>query len=80
VEILADRLGVPPETIVTDDVVKQIRDQRAQQQSQMQQQQQQMQGITAASQAAKNLGQTPVGGSNALDQLINGQSGNSQAA
>jgi hypothetical protein len=80
VEILADRLGVPPETIVTDDVVKQIRDQRAQQQAQMQQQQQQMQGITAASQAAKNLGQTPVGGSNALDQLINGQSGNSQAA
>jgi len=73
VAIMSDRLGVPPECIVADDVVKQIRDQRQKQQAAAQQQEQQQNAITAASQAAKNLGQTPVGGSNALDQLLNGQ-------
>lgn len=80
VEIMADRTGVPPECIVSDDQVKQIRAARAKAQQQAQQAQQQQEQITAASQAAKNLGQTPVGGSNALDQILNGPAANQQAA
>lgn len=78
--ILADRLGVPPECIVSDQVVQQIRQQRAKAQAAAQAAQAQQEKITAASQAVKNLGQTPLGGSNALDQLINGPASNSQAA
>jgi len=73
IEILAERTGVPPEMIVSDELVQQIRQQRAQQQQQSQQSQQQNEKIQAASQAAKNLGQTPVGGGNALEQLLGGQ-------
>lgn len=80
IEILAERTGVPPEMIVSDDVVKQIRQARQQAQQQAQQHQQQTEKIQAASQAAKNLGQTPVGGSNALEQLLQGSSGMQQAA
>lgn len=80
VAIMADRTGVPPECIVSDDQVAQIRQQRQQAQQQAQQAQQQQEGMLSASQAAKNLGQTPVGGSNALDQLLNGQKPANQAA
>jgi hypothetical protein len=81
VEILSERTGVPPEMIVSDEVVKQIRQQRQQAQQQAQQQQASNEKMMAASQAAKNLGQAPVGGSNALDQLLNGQGGgNTQEA
>lgn len=81
VEILSERTGVPPEMIVSDEVVKQIRQQRQQAQQQAQQQQASNEKMMAASQAAKNLGQAPVGGSNALDQLLNGQGGgNAQEA
>lgn len=73
IEILSERTGVPPEMIVSDDVVKQMRQQRQQAQAQAAQQQQKNEGIQAASQAAKNLGQTPVGGGNALEQLLGGQ-------
>lgn len=73
VEILSERLGVPPEMIVSDTVVKNIRDARAKQQAQAAQAQQANERIQAASQAAKNLGQTPLGGGgNALDALLNG--------
>jgi hypothetical protein len=72
VEILSERTGVPPEMIVSDDLVKKIRAQRAQAQQAAQAHQQQMEKIQAASVAAKNLGSAPVGGSNALDQLLNG--------
>lgn len=81
IEILAERTGVPPEMIVSDDVVKQIRQQRAQAQQQAQQHQQQMEKIQAAGEAAKNLGQAPVGGGNALEALLDGGAGQmSQAA
>ena len=73
IEILSERTGVPPEMIVSDEVVKQMRQQRQQAQAAAAQQQQQNEKIQAASQAAKNLGQTPVGGSNALEQLLQGQ-------
>lgn len=79
VEILAERTGVPPEMIVSDDMVKQIRQQRAQAQQQQQQAEQKSTQIQAASAAAKNLGQTPVGGGNALEQLLQG-GGNQQMA
>jgi hypothetical protein len=75
VEIIADRTGTPPECIVSDEMVKKIRAQRQQAQAAAQQAQQKQQMMMSASQAAKNLGQTPVGGTNALDQLINGQQG-----
>lgn len=72
IEILAERTGVPPEMIVSDDVVKSIRAQRQKAQAQAAQAQQAGEGAQAMSQAAKNLGQTPVGGGNALDALLNG--------
>lgn len=80
VAIMADRTGVPPECIVGDDVVKQIRAQRQQAQAAQQQAEQKQQAMLSASQAAKNLGSTPVGGSNALDQLLNGQKPANQEA
>lgn len=78
VEILAERTGVPPEMIVADDTVKKIRAQRQKTQAQAAQSQQRSEQIQAASQAAKNLGQTPVGGGNALEALLEG--GGGQAA
>lgn len=77
VAILAERTGVPPEMIVSDKVVQQIRAQRQKAQAQAAQAQQATQTAQVASQAAKNLGQTPVGGNNALETLL-GQ--NQQAA
>ena len=70
IEIMSDRTGVPPECILSEDDVQQIRQQRQQQQQQQQQLQLQLQGVMAASQAAKNLGQAPIGGSNALEQML----------
>jgi hypothetical protein len=75
VEIIADRTGTPPECVVSDELVKRIRQQRQQAQQAAQQAQQKQEMLQSASQAAKNLGQTPVGGTNALDQLLNGQAG-----
>jgi Bacteriophage head to tail connecting protein len=80
IEIMADRTGVPPECIVSDDVVKQIRDARAKAQQAQQQQEAQNAKMQTAASAAKDLGNTPVGGTNALDQLLNGPAANSQAA
>jgi hypothetical protein len=80
IDILSERTGVPPEMIVSDQVVQNIRAARAKAQQAQAQAQQKQQSILAASQAAKNLGQAPVGGSNALDQIINGQQGTQQAA
>ena len=72
IQILADRNGVPPECIVSDDQVQAIRQQRAQQQAQAQAHQQMIEKAQALGGAAKDLGNAPVGGSNALDQLMNG--------
>jgi len=75
VDIIADRTGTPPECVVSDQVVQQIRQQRAQQQAQAQKAQQMAEAIPAAAQAAKNLGQTPIGGGNALEQLLGQEPG-----
>jgi hypothetical protein len=77
IEILSDRSGVPPECIVDEGNVQKIRQARAQAQQQQQQHEQQMQAMDSGSQAAKNLAQAPVGGSNALDQLMSGSTGGS---
>jgi antitoxin component HigA of HigAB toxin-antitoxin module len=79
IAILAERTGVPPELIRSDDEVAEIRKQKAQAQAQAAQQEQMPDKISAAATAAKNLSQTPVGGSNALEQLL-GTAANSQAA
>jgi hypothetical protein len=75
ITIIADRTGVPPEMIRDDDAVAAMRQKRAQ----AQQAQAQTEKMGAAAQAAKNLGQTPLGGTNALDQLLNGQPGGQPA-
>jgi hypothetical protein len=80
IDILSERTGVPPEMIKSDQVVADIRKARAKAQAAQQQAQQKRQTILAASQAAKNLGQAPVGGTNALDQIMNGPQGTQQAA
>lgn len=79
VSILAERTGVPPEMIVADSVVTNIRSQRAKMQAKQAQQQQMAQTAQVASQAARNLGQTPVGGGNALEALLGNDQGGGQA-
>jgi hypothetical protein len=67
----ADMLGVDPELIVQKEQVDQIRLQRAQAQAK----QAQMDQLNQASQTAKNLGQTPTTGQNAMTDVINMFSG-----
>lgn len=67
----ADMLGVDPELIVQKEQVDQIRLQRAQAQAK----QAQMDQLNQASQTAKNLGQTPTNGQNAMTDVINMFSG-----
>jgi hypothetical protein len=67
----ADMLGVDPELIVQKEQVDQIRQQRAQAQAK----QAQLDQLNQASQTAKNLGQTPTNGQNAMTDVINMFSG-----
>lgn len=67
----ADMLGVDPELIVQKEQVDLIRQQRAQAQAK----QAQMDQLNQASQTAKNLGQTPTNGQNAMTDVINMFSG-----
>ena len=67
----ADMLGVDPELIVQKEQVDQIRLQRAQAQAK----QAQLDQLNQASQTAKNLGQTPTTGQNAMTDVINMFSG-----
>lgn len=66
---VGNMLGVPQRLIVSDDKVKQKRDARAQ----AQQQAEAVAQGQAAVAAAKELSQTPIGESTALDQLIGTQ-------
>lgn len=79
IEIIAERTGVPPEMIVSAEKVAQIRAARDKARAQAAAHEQAIQKVQAASQAAKNLGTTPIGGGNALDALLNGP-GASQAS
>jgi hypothetical protein len=67
----ADMLGVDPELIVQKEQVDLIRQQRAQAQAK----QAQLDQLNQASQTAKNLGQTPTTGQNAMTDVINMFSG-----
>ncbi len=62
----ANRTGTPPTLLRKPDVVQAIRQNRAQ----AQQQQQVSEKLAQASQTAKNLGQAPTEGGNALSDLI----------
>jgi head-to-tail connecting protein len=75
IEIIADRTGTPPECIVADEVVQKIRQQRAAAQAQAQKAEQMANAAPAAASAAKSLSETPIGGSNALEQLLGGATG-----
>jgi hypothetical protein len=61
--------GVVPTVVLSDADVKQIRDDRAKAKAAALHQQQMMAAIPAAAQAAKNLGQTPLGTGSALDAI-----------
>jgi hypothetical protein len=65
----ANLSGVVPTIVLSDAKVQQIRDDRAKARAAAQQQQQTMEAIPAAAQAAKNLGQTPMGTGSALDAI-----------
>lgn len=69
IDIVADRLSVPPEVIVSTDQANKIRKIRSDKLAQQQQQQQQLQTAQVGAQALKNLGDTPLGGGSALDHL-----------
>jgi hypothetical protein len=65
-EIYADDLGIDPNLIVASDKVALVRDARAKQQAK----QAQIEQAQAASQTAKNLGQTPTTGGNAASDVM----------
>ncbi|HCE08097.1 MAG TPA: phage head-tail adapter protein [Oxalobacteraceae bacterium] len=65
-EMYSDMLGVDPQLIVPGPQVALIRKNRAQQQAQ----QAKMEQIQQATQAAKNLGQTPTNGGNAASDVM----------
>lgn len=70
IDIIGDRLSVPPEIIVATDIAEKFRDARAKRAAEQQQQQQQMQAAQVGSQALKNLGAAPLGQGTALDHLM----------
>ena len=70
IDIVADRLSVPPEVVVSTEIAEKFRAARAQQAAQQQATQQQMQTAQVGSQALKNLGSAPLGSGNALEHLM----------
>lgn len=74
IDIIADRLNVPPEFIVSTEQANKVRDIRAKQAQQQQQQAAAQQAVQVGAQAVKNLGAAPLGGSNALQQMLTGSS------
>ena len=80
VRMYADKLGAPASLLRSEEEVEAMRQQRAEAQQAAAQQQQMAQGVQNAegmTQAAKNLGATPVGadGMNAMDALLGGLGG-----
>lgn len=69
IDIIADRLSVPPEVIISTDQANQLRKIRSDKMAAQQQQQQQLQTAQVGSQALKNLGDTPLAGGTALEHL-----------
>ena len=80
VRLYADKLGAPVSLLRSEEEVKALRQQRAEAQQAAAQQQQEAAGVQQAvglSQAAKNLGATPVGadGLTAMDALVGSMGG-----
>jgi hypothetical protein len=73
VDIVADRLSVPPEVVVSTEMAEKFRQARAAQAAKQQQQQQQLQTAQVGAQALKNLAGSPLGSGNALEHLMNVQ-------
>jgi hypothetical protein len=70
IDIVADRLSVPPEVVISTEDAEKLRKARAAQAAKQQQQQQAMAAAQVGSQAIKNLGTTPLGQGTALDKMI----------
>lgn len=75
IDIVADRLNVPPEFIVPTEQANKVRAIRAKNAQEQQQREAAQNALQVGAQAVKNLGNAPMGGSNALDQLMNGPAG-----
>jgi hypothetical protein len=75
VDIVADRLSVPPEFIVPTDMAEKFRAARAKQAAQQQQADQAAKAVQVGAQAAKNLGSAPLGAGNALEHLLGAEPG-----
>jgi hypothetical protein len=73
IDIVADRLGVPPEVVVNTQVAEMFRQKRAQQAAADKAQQQKLDQAQVASQAVANLGKAPLGQGTALDALMQQQ-------
>jgi len=75
VDEYAEMIGVPPRIVVPDDVVQQIREERAQmeqQQMAMEQANQVAQTANVGAQAAKVMSDTDTGGDNLLNNIVGG--------
>ena len=76
IDTYADITSVPPNLVLTDDQVSELRAQRAQAQAAQQQQMQQMEMLKSAASSAKDLAATPLDENNALGRMLaNAQSG-----
>ena len=75
IDIIADRLSVPPEIVVPTDVAEKFRAARAKLAQQQQQKQEQLQAAQVGSQALKNLAGSPLGAGTAIDKLMGANAG-----
>jgi len=75
VDEYAEMIGVPPKVVVSDDVVEEIRQERAAQMQQQQMMEQMNQGVqtaNAGAQAAKVMSETDTDGESLLNNIIGG--------
>lgn len=75
IDIVADRLSVPPEIIISTEIAEKFRAARAKQAAQQQQMQNAQAAAMTGSQALKNLGGAPLGEGTALDHLMSAAPG-----
>jgi hypothetical protein len=73
IDIVADRLSVPPEVVISTDQADQVRAIRAKQAAQDKAKAQALQTAQVGSQALANLGKTPLGQGTAADSLLGAQ-------
>jgi hypothetical protein len=75
IDIVGDRLSVPPEVIVSTDIAEKFRAARAKKAAAQQQQENAQAAAVTGSQALKNLAGAPLGQGTALDHLMAGPAG-----